>query len=126
VKDKAVQGGTVELSDVQKSGKVIAEGAPVDQGKWNVAKLGSKGLLLKVDGMNLKFSEDELGKLKIILETRKYASVKATGGKRYIFAPIKGGGFSVKQMDDEEVFPDGILISKEQVVEIMDMISETD
>ena len=127
VQDKAVNGGTVELSNVQKSGKVISEDeGPADQGAWNIAKLGSNGIMLKIDGLNLKIKEDEVGKLKIILEKRKYGSVVAADGKRYEVAPLKGGAFSIKKMNDETDFPHGIILPKDQVVELMDMISETD
>lgn len=116
IQDKAIGGNVGE--------SVIVEA--VDQGNWNIAKLGSSGIFLKVDGINLKVKEGEIEKLKIILEKRKEGSIMTSDKKRYIFTPLKGGAFSVKKMGDDVEFPEGILISKDQVIEILDMILETE
>lgn len=103
--------------------EAVEKEVPADQGNWIIGDTGSNGLMLKVTGMTLKMDNDECEKLKYILDERKRGTVLSKSAKHYVFTPLKHGSFSVRELDDVTKFPNGILISKEQVEELKEMLA---
>lgn len=96
---------------------------PVDMGKWNIAKLGTTGFMLKNKAVLIKMDNDEAEKLVMAIEKGRTVAVKAHDGNRYIFKPLNNGqAYAVKMTDDLE-FPDGILIGRNELDEIIDLVA---
>jgi hypothetical protein len=74
--------------------------------------------------MTIKIHKDEVAKLEIGLKDNKLVSIKAPGDKRFSFKPAHKGAFVVKEVGDDTEYPDGIKLDKEQVQQILDLISE--
>lgn len=110
-----------QLASVQFDGDALTEAA--DQGEWIVGKMGSSGLLLKVKGMTIKMDAGEAEKLSIALSNKKKISVKTPSDKRFMFEPKKKD-YVVSEIGDDTKFPEGIILTKAQVEEIIDMVSE--
>jgi hypothetical protein len=51
-------------------------------------------------------------------------SAKDEKGDRFIFKPLKHGAFAVKRMDDDTDFPEGILMPKETVEEVLSALAD--
>jgi hypothetical protein len=102
-------------------GSIIAEEGPdAVEGKWIIGKMGEHGLLLKAKGLTIRINDEEATKLAVGLDSKRVVSV-ASGDKRFIFTPSEGGSFLVKEKDSEE-FKDGLVMSPEQVQDVLDII----
>ena len=92
-----------------------------DYGGWTVGKVGSSGIFLSNDALNLKFDSSETEKLAYILEHNKKGSVKTKNGKDYVIIHIKHGEFTIKENSDSAVT---VKLSSKDVKKILDLISE--
>lgn len=96
--------------------------ADVGDATWSLGKLASNGLMLSCLDMKIKIDADEADKLQIGLEAHDKFSVSAKDGKRYEFIPGKKGTYVVKAMADNSMYPDGIVMSKDDKEKILDFV----
>lgn len=104
--------------------KKAAETAPADMGKWNIAVVGSGGVLLKNKAMQVRMDAEQAEKLVDAIGTAKVVNVVAKDGQRFVFRPInRGQSYAVKAAGDNVEFPNGVLITNAQLDQILDAIS---
>jgi hypothetical protein len=112
-----------QMAGFVRAGSLVAEAEKKTKDSWIMAEMGKSGYLLKKDGLTIKLDSGEADKLEYALNNHKTASVMS-GDKRFEFRfDKKAKSFSVYDLVDKPKFPEGLLLSSEDVAGILSLIA---